>query len=168
MSLPPGSSPSLAATDTSGRAASAVCRIVSARDELAAHFAIRQQVFVEEQRLFSGTDRDRQDDERATLHVLGLWNGEPAGAVRLYPLDEGGLWKGDRLAVLSDHRQHRLGDLLVRFAVRTAGERGGTRMTAYIQLPNVAFFEHLGWERAGEPIDYVGRPYQRMEIGLSR
>ena len=168
MSLPPVSFPLSAAADTSRRAAAAACRIASDRGDLAAHFAIRHQVFVEEQRLFQGSDRDEHDHEPATLHVLGLWNGQPAGAVRLYPLGEGGLWKGDRLAVLSDHRQHRLGDHLVRFAVRTSGQRGGTRMTAHIQLPNVPFFEHLGWERVGDPVDYVGRAHQRMEIGLSR
>jgi putative N-acetyltransferase (TIGR04045 family) len=159
---------SSAATDTSALAASAACRLVSAPGDLAEHMAIRHRVFVEEQRLFRETDRDQRDQDRGTIHVLGLWKGQPAGAVRLYPLDDSGLWKGDRLAVLSEHRQHRLGDFLVRFAVRTAGECGGTRMTAYVQLPNVTFFEQLGWERVGDAIDYVGRPHQRMEIGLSR
>jgi len=55
---------------------------------------------------------------------------------------------------------------LVRFAVRTAGRRGGTRMTAHVQLPNVAFFEHLGWYTVGGPVSYVGRPHQTMAIDL--
>jgi putative N-acetyltransferase (TIGR04045 family) len=141
---------------------------VCAPGELAEHFAIRHGVFVEEQRMFSSSDRDERDHDRATAHVLALWEGRPAGAVRLYPLDVRGQWKGDRLAVLPGFRQHRLGELLVRFAVRTAGERGGTRMTAYIQLANVAFFEHLGWKRVGDAVEYVGRPHQQMEIELGR
>ena len=43
--------------------------------------------------------------------------------MRLYPLDEAALWKGDRLAVLPEARPARSGAPLVRFAVETAGER---------------------------------------------
>ena len=157
-----------APAETSPQTAPGVCRIVRAAPELAHHFAIRQRVFVEEQSLFSGSDRDQRDYEPATVHVLASWEGRPAGAVRLYALDDCGLWKGDRLAVLPDFRQHRLGELLVRFAVRTAGMRGGARMTAHIQLSNVAFFEHLGWNKVGDAVEYVGRPHQQMEIRLSR
>ena len=114
---------------------------------LDAHFDVRHRVFVEQQALFAGSDRDQHDDDAATLHALGLAGQDVAGAVRLYPLDARGLWKGDRLAVLPEARVLRLGALLVRFAVATAGERGGDRMVAQIQLPNVRFFERLGWER---------------------
>jgi len=134
--------------------------------ERALHLRIRAEVFVGEQGLFSVTDRDAHDDDPDTLHVLGLCGPVAAGAVRLYPLDEPGLWKGDRLAVLPGLRKHGLGAPLVRFAVRTAGERGGREMLAQVQLANVGFFERLGWGRLGEPGDYCGRPHQRMRIGL--
>ena len=84
------------------------------------------------------------------------------GAVRLYPLS-GTLWKGDRLAVLPGHRA---GAELVNFAVRTAGERGGTRMVAQVQVTNVRFFERLGWVRDGEPAMYRGVMHQPMAIAL--
>jgi len=144
------------------------CDIACSAAELADHFSIRRQVFVLEQGIFARSDRDEHDREPATVHVLGHWEGRPAGAVRLYPLGEHGLWKGDRLAVLPAYRQHRLGELLVRFAVRTAGDRGGNRMIAYIQPTNVRFFEHLGWHRVGDPVDYVGLPHQQMDIELGR
>ena len=66
--------------------------------------------------------------------------------MRFYPLDGDGLWKGDRLAVLPAERASQLGAMLVRFAVRTAGELGGRLMVAQIQVPNVRFFERLGWQ----------------------
>ena len=59
-----------------------------------------------------------------------------------------------------------LGALLVRFAVATAGERGGHRMVALIQLPNVRFFEHLGWHADGPPEPYHGVMHQPMAIPL--
>ena len=152
----------------SSTSADVVCRVVVDAAELEVHHAIRRLVFVEEQRLFEGDDRDDRDGDPTTLHVLGHVNEAPGGAVRLYPLDEAGLWKGDRLAVLPDFRRHGLGAPLVRFAVRTAGDLGGRRMVAYIQLHNVSFFERLGWQPVGSPAQYVGVFHQRMEIPLSR
>jgi putative N-acetyltransferase (TIGR04045 family) len=140
------------------------CRVARTTGELDRHFAIRRAVFVDEQRLFDGDDRDERDDAAETLHVLG----GAGGAVRLYPLDADGLWKGDRLAVLPAFRHGLLGADLVRFAVWTAGECGGTRMVAMIQLPNVRFFEALGWRAAGAARPYHGVEHQPMQIGLSR
>ena len=152
----------------SSTSADVVCRVVTDAAEREVHHAIRRQVFVVEQRLFDADDRDDHDGDPGTLHVLGLVNSAPGGAVRLYPLDEAGLWKGDRLAVLPEFRRHGMGAPLVRFAVRTAGELGGRRMAAYIQLPNVSFFERLGWQPVGDPAPYVGVIHQRMEIPLLR
>lgn len=140
------------------------CRLASTDAERELHYAIRHAVFVEEQEFFPVSDRDEHDAE--ALRVLGLIGDVAAGAVRLYALDDAGLWKGDRLAVLKPFRQHGVGAPLIRFAVRTAGERGGHTMVAFIQPQNVAFFERLGWRRVGDIVDYVGRPHQKMEIPL--
>jgi putative N-acetyltransferase (TIGR04045 family) len=151
-------------------AADLLCRPAASREELAAHFRIRHQVFVVEQGLFlagpEGDDRDTHDGDQATIHVIGLADGVICGTVRLYPLGEPGRWKGDRLAVLAGHRRHGLGAPLVRFAVTTAGSRGGREMEAFIQPANVAFFEWLGWRRTGGIVDYAGRGHQRMVIAL--
>jgi len=144
------------------------CRAVATPEELAAHFRIRHQVFVVEQGLFggsSGWDRDVHDDDPETVHVVGLSDGVPCGTVRLYPVPGvPGRWKGDRLAVLDGHRHSGLGAPLVRFAVATAGDRGGREMEAYIQPANVRFFEWLGWRPTGGLVTYAGIPHQRMLI----
>jgi putative N-acetyltransferase (TIGR04045 family) len=142
------------------------CRLAAGRAELRAHFAVRRAIFVETQALFAGDDRDSLDSSRDTLHAVGLVDGAVAGAVRLYPLDGEGLWKGDRLAVLPDARARHLGAELVRFAVATAGARGGREMVAQIQLPNVRFFEHLGWRADGPASEYHGLMHQPMAIVL--
>ena len=146
--------------------ASAVCRLADGPDELEAHFAVRRRVFVGDQALFAVTDKDERDWTAGTLHVVGLSDGVVVGAVRLYPLDAHGLWKGDRLAVLPEARVRRLGAELVRFAVATAGAHGGHTMVAQIQLPNVPFFEHLGWHADGPPAPYHGVMHQPMAIPL--
>jgi putative N-acetyltransferase (TIGR04045 family) len=145
---------------------------VASAAELGAHFRIRRTVFVIEQSLFRnegggpGSDRDARDDDPATIHVIGLADGVIGGTVRLYPLGTEGRWKGDRLAVLPEHRRHGLGAPLVRFAVAEAAARGGQEMEAYIQPANVTFFEWLGWRRVGGIVPYAGISHQRMLIGL--
>ena len=145
------------------------CRVAATDDELEAHFELRRFVFVSEQALFANDDRDEHDDRDTTLHALGLIDGEPCGAVRLYPLERGWRqWKGDRLAVLPELRSHHLGAELVRFAVATAGRLGGAQMIAHVQLPNVRFFERLGWTAEGSPAPFHGADHQLMSIPLDR
>ncbi len=143
----------------------ATCRIAVTPDDLAAHHRIRHQVFVDEQALFAGADVDAHDPD--AVHIIGLWDGEVVGAVRAFVLDQAaGLWQGDRLAVLPEHRIRNVGKPLVKFAVATAAERGGRLMVAHIQLPNVAFFERIGWYTHGDVETYVGVAHQPMAIDL--
>lgn len=168
------SSPSSAASsrrpspthDASG-AGIASCRLAAGELDLELHYRLRRQVFVDEQGLFDADDRDARDAEPRTLHALGFVGDEAAGAVRLYPLASANReWKGDRLAVLPEHRANHLGVELVRFAVATAGALGGRRMIAHVQLPNVRLFERLGWRADGLPVAFHGAPHQLMSIPL--
>jgi putative N-acetyltransferase (TIGR04045 family) len=143
------------------------CRVARSPELVEQHFAVRRAVFVDEQALFAVDDRDEWDARAGTLHAVGTASGVVGGAVRLYPLARDGLWKGDRLAVLPEYRHGSLGSELVRFAVRSAGARGGTRMVAMIQLPNVRFFALLGWGACGPVQPYHGVPHQPMDIALS-
>ncbi len=148
------------------RRAALSCRAVLTAEEAAVHHRIRHEVFVTEQQIFSGSDRDHHDDEAATIRVLGFAGPVAAGTVRLYPLDVAGLWQGDRLAVRPGFRDHWLGKPLVLFAVAAAGRLGGREMLARVQVDNVRFFERLGWRRRGEVEIYVGHPHQLMAIEL--
>jgi putative N-acetyltransferase (TIGR04045 family) len=147
--------------------AGVVCRPADEPWMVAEHHRIREEVFVGEQGLFEGSDRDGRDDDPATIKVLGFRDDIPGGAVRLYPLDAVGTWQGDRLAVLAGARGHGLGAPLVRFAVATAAGAGGHVMRAHIQPRNVRFFERLGWHVAGDQEVYVGVPHIPMAIDLT-
>lgn len=150
--------------------AAITCRPVDSPAELTEHLEIRRAVFVDEQGLFAGHDRDEHDDDPSTIHVLGFEGAVAGGTVRLYPFpsaEEPGLWKGDRLAVRRGHRHSGLGGPLVMRAMTLAGAAGGSRMVAWVQLENVRFFRHLGWTKIGDPELYVGQPHQQMSIKLS-
>jgi putative N-acetyltransferase (TIGR04045 family) len=145
-----------------------VCRDVTSAAGLAEHHRVRHAVFVEEQRIFERSDVDRHDAGAQTHWVLGLIDGVPAGAVRLYPIDEEAtIWEGSRLAVLPSFRVHGLGAPLVRYAVTTAASLGGRAMLAHIQLANVRFFERLGWVADGDVEHYYGQPHVPMRIALT-
>lgn len=147
------------------RRATVECRSVGDADELAAHHRVRQAVFVSEQGIFDGSDIDEHDRDPRTVHLVGLVDGTVHGAVRLWPHGDG-RWHGDRLAVDAGSRHVGLGAPLVRLAVATAAAAGGTEMTAHVQLPNVRFFQALGWTPRGQAEDYLGVPHQPMTIGL--
>ncbi|MDC0359352.1 GNAT family N-acetyltransferase [Acidimicrobiales bacterium] len=136
------------------------------QSDISCHFAIRHQVFVEEQGVMVFTDVDDWDRTPGTLHMIGASGNDMAGTVRLYALDDSGLWKGDRLAVLTSHRASHVGARLVRFAVATAAAAGGLVMHATVQLPNIRFFERLGWHRDGPAAQHYGLPHQPMAIDL--
>ncbi len=135
--------------------------------DLTVHYSIRHQVFVLEQRVMRLTDIDLRDIEPSTIHVLAARGAQAAGSVRVYPL-ENGLWQGDRLAVLPSYRASMIGADLVRFAVATAAANGGGWMRAQIQMPNVRFFERLGWVRSGDPGPYCGFDHQPMLFDLTQ
>ncbi|MEX3010635.1 MSMEG_0567/Sll0786 family nitrogen starvation N-acetyltransferase [Hoeflea sp. TYP-13] len=139
-----------------------------AKTDLAAHYAIRHHVFVNEQGVLVFTDVDRWDDQPGVVHVLAARGRHCAGSVRLYPLDDEGRWKGDRLAVLKNHRATVIGAQLVRFATATAAAAGGKVMEASIQIANVKFFRRLGWTCDGAERTYFGLLHQPMLFDLAQ
>jgi putative N-acetyltransferase (TIGR04045 family) len=164
--MPAAQLPSAASLSRSA-ASRVVCRQVASAAELADHFAIRRQIFVDEQAIFAESDLDLHDRDRSAIALIGYCDGIAAGTVRLFDLDPAnGIWQGDRLAVLAPYRTRGLGAPLVRCAVATAAVLGGRLMSAHIQLANVRFFQRLGWVIRGEREIYAGLVHQPMSIEL--
>ncbi|TJZ90908.1 GNAT family N-acetyltransferase [Paracoccus gahaiensis] len=129
---------------------------------------LRQQVFVIEQGLFTGHDRDGVDQIATPLVALSTLAGEPAevvGCVRIHQ-SEPGIWWGTRLAVASDYRRvGRLGAELIRLAVSTANGRGCTEFHAHVQVQNVPLFRRLHWTVQDE-VTLHGAPHAHMTASL--
>lgn len=135
-----------------------ILEVIDGGPLLEASFAIRCEVFVEEQGLFRDSDRDGMDSR--SLHIVALKEGECAGTVRLTPLGNGD-WLGSRLAVRRPFRG-RAGALLVKKAEEEVKRRGGIRFRAYIQPSRVKFFERCEWTVLERIPSFHGRPHFLM------
>jgi putative N-acetyltransferase (TIGR04045 family) len=138
------------------------CRQVQNEEELRESFALRKKVFVEEQHLFSRTDRDRHD--RQAIHIVALCNGAIVGTVRVHQQKDGS-WLGSRLAVVQQFRG-RVGKLLIQKAVEVVKKNGAQQFCAHILMRNVPLFKRLGWVTAGPVFIYRSQPHQTMEADL--
>lgn len=129
---------------------------------------LRREVFCEEQKIFSGDDRDALDERALSIAAIACLIGQPedvVGTVRIHEC-EPGTWWGSRLAVQRDYRRLAwLGTALIEHAVCTARARGASRFLAQVQVQNLRLFERLHWS-AIEPISVQGRPHVLMQAEL--
>ncbi|PJG47146.1 histone acetyltransferase [Sphingobium sp. LB126] len=140
--------------------------------ERSAAFALRREIFCEEQGVFEADDRD-DIDRFAIALVAVMQDGDGAcrvvGTVRIHE-DPGApkTWWGSRLAVDQAYRGRaggRIGSDLIRLAVSSAHAHGCTRFLANVQSQNALLFQRLHW-RSLEEFDLFGRPHHRMEADL--
>lgn len=147
-------------------------RIEQAADAvtMAAYHALRTEVFVREQGLFTGHDRDdRDDDARTVVLVARDGAGEVLGGVRLCPATEGpdlGWWLGGRLVVAPASRGM-IGAALIRAACAYAENAGVLRFEATVQTRNEPLFTRLGWTTV-RPVSVADTPHVLMRWPIGR
>jgi len=145
------------------------CRLARTAREREAYFALRREIFCEEQRVFADDDRDEHDDgAHPIVCLLGARaDARVVGVVRIWETAPGDWW-GGRLGVHRDFRAAAtIGRRLVQTAVGTARARGAWRFRATVQRPNVAFFRRLRW-RTLEELELFGQAHHLMEADLGR
>jgi len=138
------------------------CKLVETEEELREAYSIRHEIFVKEQKLFLGSDRDEFDTH--AIHIIAFHRDRVVGVVRVYET-ENDMWFGSRLAVLKPYRG-RIGKVLIEKAIETVKRRKAKRFMAYVQPLNVPFFRHCRWKSVGEIVPYLGVPHQLMEVQL--
>ena len=138
------------------------CREIAGPDERETCYAIRRQVFVEEQKLFDGDDRDVHDV--GAIHYAALLRDTIIGTVRIYR-DPEGIWWGGRLAVLKRYRG-RAGRMLIQACVERVRREGATHFRAFVQQENITFFKTLNWVAIGGLTRICNRQHQLMEAVL--
>ena len=144
-------------------------KLAIAPAEIDDYFALRQQIFCEEQGLFEDYDRDSVDERSYPIVAIAHQEGAPdrvVGVVRIYE-QEPRLWYGGRLGVHSDFRRvGRIGKGLIQKAVTTANTWGCDRFLATVQLQNVRFFTRLHWESLQE-LEILEKTHHLMEADLA-
>jgi putative N-acetyltransferase (TIGR04045 family) len=132
------------------------------------YFALRHQIFVEEQGLFSGHASQPEVDDLDTIAypIIAQSHNQIVGVVRIYEAQPR-LWYGGRLGVHADHRRAgKVGKGLIQKAVTTAHAWGCDRFLATVQHQNVRFFQRLHWASL-EEIHLCGLPHHLMEADLN-
>lgn len=134
--------------------------------EIAAYFALRHDIFVEEQRLFPVHDIDDVDEIAYPIIAASLADAKTVGVVRIYEKAPG-LWYGGRLGTHVDYRRGwQIGKGLIQKAVTTANGWGCQQFLATVQPQNVRFFERLHW-RSLQEITLLNAPHHLMEADLN-
>lgn len=161
-------------------------RFARAPWERRGYYALRRDIFCEEQGIFDETDRDEHDPDAlpivAVRNCMGVGD-EVVGVVRI---DERapGVWWGSRLGVAESYRSmtdftahgvfdgeppsgfSSVGATLIYKAVSSAHAFGCRRFYAHVQRQNVPFFRRLHWSSL-EEVTLHGRRHHRMEADLS-
>jgi predicted GNAT family N-acyltransferase len=129
-------------------------------EEREACFAIRREVFVEEQQVLPEEDRDGLDDK--ALHFLASLDRKPAGTARVRFRDEGTTARIERLAVRKEARGCGIGEAVMK-AVEADGEVGSaSRFVLAAQTYIVPFYERLGYKAEGEEFMDARIPHRLM------
>ncbi len=138
--------------------------------ELFQALAIREVVFIEEQHVPEGIERDAEDAK--AYHVLAFQGGHAIGTGRLVmlpepPPGEKGTWaKIGRMAVLKAHRKANVGGRLLAALEEEARGRGVQGIVLNSQLYALEFYKKKGYTPWGEVFDEAGIEHLEMRKKL--
>jgi putative N-acetyltransferase (TIGR04045 family) len=139
-------------------------KLAIAPDDIQAYFALRHDIFVKEQEIFTNQEVDNWDG--IAYPIIAQWQQQVVGVVRIYET-QSRFWYGGRLGVHADHRRAgQVGKGLIYQAVTTAQAWGCDRFLATVQQQNVRFFQRLHWASL-EEISLCGLPHHLMEADLN-
>jgi predicted GNAT family N-acyltransferase len=122
--------------------------------------AVRETVFIQEQRVPLDLERDELDPE--CVHVLARdASGTPIGTGRLTPDRRIG-----RMAVLHDWRNRGVGDALLMALLQAARDRGWHAVSLHAQAPAIDFYLRNGFRPRGPRFLEAGIEHQDMVLDL--
>lgn len=121
--------------------------------------AIREAVFVEEQRVPRELEMDA--DDAAATHFLLSEGGRHLACGRLLPDGKIG-----RMAVLRAHRSRGLGRQLLDCIIRHARRQGMARLYLHAQQDAIGFYQRAGFARYGKPFEEAGIPHAAMQLQI--
>ncbi|MDQ6648932.1 MAG: GNAT family N-acetyltransferase [Actinomycetota bacterium] len=136
--------------------------LAAGQHELAAAYAVRYAVFVEEQGVPLSLERDDRDADAD--HAVGRLDGAIVAAGRLVRSGQTGLV--GRMAVLPVARGRGLGSQVLAALEQRARERGLDTVELHAQTGARCFYERLGYTAYGEEYDEAGIRHVSMRKPL--
>jgi predicted GNAT family N-acyltransferase len=119
-------------------------------------FAIRREVFVDEQNCPPELEWEFEDE---STHFLATVDGEPAGASRWRKTDKG--YKLERFAVLQKFRGIGVGQVLVKTVLDDL-PADATYVYMHAQIQAVSLYEKFGFEKTGPEFEEAGIRHYKM------
>lgn len=117
-------------------------------DALLSHcHLIRKEVFQIGQGVDKAIELDGRDDESQSL--IGYFNGQPAGTVRLRPIDAGTM-KLERLAVLKEYRGMSIASSLIEYCTVLARHQNFKRIKLHAQVTALPIYTRAGYDIIGD------------------
>lgn len=130
--------------------------------ELGACYAIRHAVFVIEQGVDAGLERDSYDT--TAIHLLAHLDGEPVGTARALVHAGTTLAKIGRVAVLQKARGAGIGARLMQGFLKEPALNAVTQFELHAQIQAKQFYERLGYSVSSEPFSEAGIPHVAMKL----
>jgi ElaA protein len=128
--------------------------------------AIRLAVFVEEQGVSLAQEIDGLDDQ--ARHLLASVDGVPAGTLRIRLLDDGRAAKIERVAVLAERRDCRIGQALMEAALDLVRAQGVREVRLHAQTVVQGFYARLGFAAVGDVFVEDGIDHIAMILPMIR
>jgi predicted GNAT family N-acyltransferase len=138
---------------------------VSDLRDLDAAFTIREKVFVQGQGVPADDEYDQHDRQATTRHYLALVDGQPAGAARWRPTDNG--VKLERFAVLDEFRNQGVGQALVQVVLADVHAEVPDAAQVYLhaQLRAIPLYERTGFHKVGDMFEECDIQHYKMVLG---
>jgi len=134
-------------------------RLVTNDKELEAAFAIRREVFVEEQGISESEEWDGRDMD--ALHVVAKDGQRVVGTARVLFLTENQA-KVERMAILKPFRHKGVGHGIVSFLDQMLQGKKITQIVLHAQYQVIDFYRSCGFEETGSPFWEAGIKHVKM------
>ncbi len=126
-------------------------------------FALRHEVFVEEQGFSEAEEYDALDD--GAIHLLASQGGVALGTARLI-LEDVATGRIGRICVVREARGTGLGAAIVQEGIARLQALGRNRILLGAQLRAAGFYARLGFVPSGPVYDDEGVPHQEMALQI--
>jgi len=133
--------------------------VVSSDEELAHVFRIREEVFVQEQKVPPELERDHTDE--TAFHFLGRLDGKEIGAARLRLLNDQEV-KIERVAISAQFRNAGRGREMMVQILEFASKLNMQSVVLHAQLSATNLYRRLGFVEIDPPFTEAGIQHQKM------